>query len=262
MENMMKKSCTSFTLFVALIFFVGIPFAVVTADEKLDWEDITQAEIVWSEYDGEHNEIFYATYDEGEWSEGVQITHDQYQNLHPVIVRSADGYRFVAWTAFSSDKESVINWSEYVDGSWSDAQTVEFEMTSNIKPSIAMDEEGVIWMTWSANRGDLDEIFYSRFIAGQWESPKLVNQKNDVPDVLPEIYQDTNATMSIQWTGFKPGEGYVRFQTAWNGEKWTRATVVTADQDDNAPDLGGVEQLEMPEFVPIKEMSTLLIIKE
>lgn len=243
----MVQRIASFSLVFILI---GLLFSFVTASRG--WaadatEQSVGAELVWSQSDGLRHEIFSSSFCAGEWTEPQQITDDNADNLHPSIDIGPDGRKWVAWTALE-ESGMELRYSHHDGDRWQPPALIPSDLASNIKPSIMVAEDGVVWVAWSANDGGLDDIYYSRFLNGEWGDARPIHEPNQVPDILPLLGLDETGTPLVMWQRYQNG-GYVQVESIWEGSAWGEPTDFS--QEDELTDEQDVlaQSLTLPDFV-------------
>lgn len=158
-----------------------------------------QAEFIWSEEDQIGSRILLSTYQNGVWSAGESIVEDQSWNILPTLGTNSKNNKLAVWSTIGQGERSILKYSMNTGGGWQDPQVLTDKLLTNLAPVIVFDDEDVGWVLWSANDGDDDDIYMSRFISGRWTEPQRVNEDNDVPDILPEAGMDNAGNIWVSW---------------------------------------------------------------
>ena len=244
-----------FSLFLYCIIFQ--PVCVRAADSVVK---VDQGDVVWSQTDGSHNQIYFTTFlsEKNEWSAPVKVTDDEYRNGHPTIDAGTDGRKVLAWVA-GSGSNYMIHYAVGTEGAWSKSAVIPSSLKVNLAPSVMIDDSGQTWVAWSANDGGQDEIYYSRFIGNSWTAPALVNAPNEVPDILPEISLNENKVPQVTWIGHRNG-AYVKLQSTWTGQSWsTEAVVQESSQEKDTQENASIGN--MPSFIQQPDKAFVRIYK-
>lgn len=256
------------TLLVPAMLVSGLLFRppCLLAKESAETQvKVEQGDIVWSNGQGDGQQIYYSTYKKGKsaWSEPIQVTNDTYRNGHPVIDSGSDGKRVLVWTA-ATGSDYVVRYAVGKDASWSEPESIPSQLKENLAPSVVIDKSGTTWVAWSANDGGQDDIYFARFAKGSWTIPQRVNSSNDVPDILPVITLNAEGTPEVTWQGYRH-DAYVQLQSSWDGEKWSEEVEVesaTAETEDGASETAKYASVaNMPSFVEHPEAAFLRVYK-
>lgn len=174
------------------IMLIGLLLACATAYGQ-------QAEFIWSEEYGDGSRIILSTYRNGAWSAGEDVVRDQSWNILPTLGTNSKNHKLAVWSTVAQSERSVLKYSLKTGSGWQAPQILTDRLLTNLAPVFVFDHQDVGWVFWSANNGDDDDIYVSRFIAGQWTEPQSVNDDNDVPDILPEAGMDEAGNIWVSW---------------------------------------------------------------
>ena len=244
--NVMKLTVKKFIflfLFISLVLTSGFP-AQSSTMLPLPGRD---ADLVWIESDGIRHEVFFTTLHDGKWSPPFQVTDDLFDNLHPVIDRDKEGKRWLFWTA-SDDGRLSLHYATFSDSEWSEIQDVPVELNSSIAPSVVVDGKGVLWLVWAGNTGGVDDIYWATLQKGKWSKARTLNQKDEVPDILPKISLTGNGTVHVVWKKFIDGS-YQDIQSSWDGKKWSSPAVLKDEEMAEQDSLQNEKEMVLPVFI-------------
>jgi hypothetical protein len=240
----MPNRTDSLTLLLSILLSLALPGTVFCQPETSP----DRYELAWSGSDGLRHEIFTSSFAEGIWSEPVKITDNNANNLHPVIDLGKDGTKWIFWSAVRPDGIS-IEYAVYRDESWSEVTKMNFEQESAITPSILIDRDNVVWLVWAGNSGNLDEIYYSRFLNGAWTAEKIVNQANAVPDIKPVIAWNEQGEIEVRWQGFREGR-YTALYSVFTKKGWSAEEEISQkEQDMIESEILENQEIQLPSFV-------------
>lgn len=109
-----------------------------------------------------------------------------------------------------------------------------------------IDKQDKIWVVWSANNDDLDDILYASFENGSWSGPDEVHEQNDAPDLLPTIEIAGDGSPRVEWRAARQGQNVV-LSSRWIDNEWSEPLIEEtepADQENKEESI-----LELPQFV-------------
>lgn len=219
-------------------------------------QKLQSADLTWSEFDGSGHSIWFSMWQQGSWTPPQQIVNDSLINIHPQVYTAADGNRILAWTSIK-DGHFSLRYSQQKNGTWSEPETIPAKLANNIAPSVLIDNQNISWIVWAGNNGngELDDIYFSRLINGTWQPPQRVNPTNNVPDILPQLSNDTAGRPQVTWQSYHNG-AYQFFISNWDGQSWT-APLLQAKKDVPANKKNSAPELILPDFVPAPERAFL-----
>ena len=191
----------------------------------------TNAELVWSEYNENGNQIMYSQFENNRWSDSVNISNNEMTNITPCIGKGPDGVTWVIWTvAHEMESELFFSWSDGVN--WMTPVLIPTGFTSNMAPSVFVAKDNIPWMVWSGFDGQVDNIYFSRKTADGWTAPQKVNLDNAVPDTLPVIGMDKDGNPWVHWSGYDGGGNYRNYSSIWADNSWKPETQEETNHND------------------------------
>ena len=205
---------------IIVIFYLFL-FSVISNVCAGDKEDAvnTEAELIWSEFDGENYEIFYSNLSNNKWASKVQITNNNLEDLNPTISTGANGITWAVWSAMSGVKTNLF-YSNFDGSSWAPPTQIITNLSSNTTPSIIIDNENIPWVVWTRFDGQDDDIWFTRWNGDDWEEPQRINKDDSMPDILPIIGIDEEGKPWVKWSGYD-GERYINYSCKWTGTEWS-----------------------------------------
>jgi hypothetical protein len=150
--------------------------------------------------------------DKGEsWSQWKIISDHNSDSRHLSAVIDSDGRINVVWRAMDSNRRSQIVHLFFKDNNWSQAQTVASSNAYQFFPSVGINKNGGIFVTWmesdkASNLPGEDpedgKVYLSKFVAGKYSkaaliSQSLINLYPNLPEkgtkkMLPLLYESQN----------------------------------------------------------------------
>ena len=204
-------------------------------------------DMVWAASDGLSSEIYISSEQDGTWSEPLQVTNNNAENLVPCIDSTQDGTKYLTWASLEEGNLNV----RYMTGKnavWSEPQSIPDLPVTSTTPFVAVDKNDVVWLVFAGNSGGNDDVYCTRLVKGKWTAAARINAENNVPDINPFIEIGEDGTVQVFWQGFRDG-AYVILSSVWQQDAWSEEKRV----DDEA--LAAIElkndevQASLPDFV-------------
>ncbi|MDY0041745.1 MAG: hypothetical protein RBS57_15640 [Desulforhabdus sp.] len=206
-------------------------------------------DMVWAASDGLRREIFFSTRQGGTWSQPVQITYDNADNVAPSIDTSPDGTKFVVWTAIDETGQH-IRYATCSGSKWSAPSTVPGVPNNSTGAFISVDKDGIVWIAFAGNDDGDDDIYTIRMADKKWSKISLVHADNDAPDIDPFLEVSAEKTLQVFWEGFREGQ-YLKLLASWTGQSWLPEERQAESPKEQIDD---IEAIEIPVFVEDKSM--------
>lgn len=203
-------------------------------------------DLVWSASDGVRREVFFSSLINQSWTEPFQITYDNADNLSPSIDRTSQGIRYVVWGALDQTGHT-IRYAFSEGNGWSAPQLIPELPWTSTTPFISAGPDGEIWVVFTGNNGDDDDIYYTRLAGATWTKPERVHAQNETPDINPYFEIDEIGRLLVTWEGYR-GDRYRMLRSVWNGEGWDEELLL--EESAEAESIGDEpNDSEIPEFV-------------
>jgi hypothetical protein len=191
-------------------------------------------------------EIFFSSLINQSWTEPFQITYDNSDNLSPSIERTSQGVRYVVWAALDHTGHT-IRYAFSEGNGWSEPRVIPELPWTATTPFISAGPDGEIWVVFTGNNGDDDDIYYTRLAGATWTKPERVHAQNETPDINPYFEIDEIGRLLVTWEGYR-GDRYRMLRSVWNGEGWDEEVLLEegaeAESSGDEP-----SESEIPEFV-------------
>ncbi len=157
--------------------------------------------VVWREWDGADNQIYYTRKTGNGWTAPVNLSSGFGGNYEPRIAVDGSGNPHVVW--YGNDVIDIVLYTTSSDGghSWGSITCLNtVATTDNIKPDIALDRDGLPHVVWSADEAGEDYVFYTRNDGAAWTAPEKVS-----PGVggayAPVLALDDDDHPHVAWRG-------------------------------------------------------------
>ncbi len=206
--------------------------------------------VVFEEYDGNDDELFISTSDNGvDWSTPYQITDDNYNEGDATIEQDSSGTYYITYEAkMPSDPSTeiyIINSTDLIH--WSQP----FRITSNSYPDYDPDilvYNDTFFLTWAPAVSPTQEIYYSKsdnpYDLSQWNANKRQLTNNSVHDFEPSLFIDKEGRIFISYirwmnqtgdTDRSTTEIYILESKLSNDSGWTNYRLTNNDVRDTYP---------------------------
>ena len=238
---------------VLAVFLVCVPACASPPQEKP--VTTVNRDMVWSAYDGLRREIYFSSQEKGgRWTEPVQLTNSNADNILPCIVAIPGGKKFVVWTA-AEQADLSVRYAIFDGKTWSEAKAIPGLPESTTMPFVAVDNAGAVWLVCAGNDGaGQDDIYCIRLHNDAWGKAFRVNAENNVPDVNPFIEIGQDGTIQVTWEGFR-NNGYTLLSTRWLGDRWAEEQVLSqTDTEKLQQNRKQAEEETLPDFVEDRSM--------
>lgn len=192
------------------------------------------ADALWIEPYQDGHRLNISHYDGEQWAEPAVVHKSKKAITSPAIATDSSGAKLVLWSELARGK-SILMQREKSGGAadWSTPEVFSDFGSENLGAFIIIDLTGTTWVFWSANIGDLDDIYYVKKQRAGWSEPQRVNKKNDVPDFRPRAALSDQGDLIVQWKTYDFSVGqYVDAERTF--------------KLDNSPESGYKSQLDVP----------------
>ena len=201
--------------------------------------------IVWTTVDVSHT-----TFNGQEWIGPQQVASGGW---HPDIQINAndDLFLFLNDAAFYPTTQTSVYALNNVGGHWNDPVRLSTSPFWSGGAAAAIDSQGDIYVTWigaNSSSGGSDQVFFSRYVGGQWQAPfvlgALRTSAGQTGQESPAVAFDANDILYVFWRGLNSKNRPVIFVRALGTEKSKVAGVTegwspTIELDDrSASDVG------------------------
>ncbi len=221
-------------------------------DIHVVWRDCTFGE--W----GTDNEIMYANYSAGVWSNATVISDDSTgwndgNSFSPSITTDENGNIHVVWRddtngEWGTDEE--IMYTNCTTAGWSNATVISdvfgWNDGDSLNPCIATDLNGYVHVAWQdytvgewTNSIYDTEIMYANYTATGWSNATVISDDytgwNKNYSWRPSIAVDNNGIVHVIWEDWQYGIGSPEFPdseimyTNYTAAGWSNATIISDD---------------------------------
>jgi len=234
-----------FALFVAIL----SPLAVVLSGPLL----AAEAQLLWAN-NGTTHEIMIAHYNDQQWTDAESI----YQSDNPLtsvaMATDLDGGKIVVFSEILKTRTVLMKMQMHPQSlAWSNAELFVDFGKENFAASLVTDASNTVWLFWSANNGDLDDIYFIRRTSSGWSVPQRVNEKNEVPDIKPHARINHNGEVEVEWQTYSM---LLRSYQGAHSVLITESSKTEADKTVLKPEIS-LSEIRLPAIVK-KQLSSLI----
>lgn len=183
--------------------------------EKANSRELTlndcSADLVYDSTEGELSKIMLQTFSGGQWGEPNAVFESStILGFNPVVASDIKGNRLVVWSVNVRGRTRIKYRVKRADDTWEDeAAYLIKDFGENTTPAVLSNLENDIWLAWASDRAGRDDIFLAHWSNGVWSTPKMVNEANDVPDIIPTLVRE-DGNIILSWRSFdRSSRGYV-----------------------------------------------------
>ncbi|MDC7220200.1 MAG: hypothetical protein PQJ59_09680 [Spirochaetales bacterium] len=126
--------------------------------------------------------VYFNKYSDPSWDTAEQLNSSSDYYIGQVrIAEDGNGNRLAVWKQVSNS-EYLVNTKYYNGTEWEDTVVIEVTTTDtditntdNTCPVIAMDSDGIGYISWTEQFNDLDTVLFSTFENGEWSTPITIS---------------------------------------------------------------------------------------
>ena len=168
------------------------------------------AEIIWSENIGSKSKIFLNRYHRGVWDAPDLIVESDKLSLLPSVGSDGEGNQVALWVEIQNDGKSKLKYSFLKNKGWNHPLFIPEQQNENLAPVVVYDSFKHPIIFWSSNDGENDDdIFMTRWSSKGWETPRIIHEENNVPDILPEAGMDEANRIWVCWKKINEEKVYI-----------------------------------------------------
>lgn len=150
--------------------------------------------IAWTELDGDQGRLRYRIKRRGRWAPVAEIVTVTSSDMAPSIIIDHEEIAWMVWSG-TDETDDDIYFSRWMGDHWQEPERVnENDLWPDILPSISMDSQNRITVSWLGFNGDC-YVGYSAFWTGRNWSNEQVEEKGsigpqiditDLPEFIPQ----------------------------------------------------------------------------
>ena len=207
----------------------------------------SEADLLWVEV-GVPNQIMRSKLDNYQWSE-PEVIYSSKNSLTSIgVVKDLEENEFLVWTEQLKTRSVIMKMQRgNRQNSWSPAKLFIDFGKENLASTMVVDRTNQIWLFFSSNQGDLDDVYLSIRSKSGWSTPTKVNSKNKVPDIQPHAKLTKDGDVYVSWRSYDFGTGdYLTQDVVFELDKSLKSSYKT---DPVVPELS-FNDLVLPSYIP------------
>jgi hypothetical protein len=169
-----------------------------------------------------------------------RLSSAQYENDEPAIAKLADGTIAVAWVAYRERSDRILLRIRR-DGEWAEPEEVAPEPSDIFRCSLAVDDEGHLWVFWSQRDGDRWRIRGRHRRDGRWRPPVTIS--GDGSNTFHRAAASDDGRVFVVWQSFRGTPGAVQsdiFLRRYADGEWSpELQISTSPANDWEPAVAG-----------------------
>jgi len=169
-----------------------------------------------------------------QWARPETVYRSKEFNVAPSVGSDEQGTALLVWQSTSTVR-SILRYSFKRQGAWQKVGKMPDQGGEVTTPAVIFDHNNSAWVFWVSDQNGLDDVYYRRWSAvnQRWSSIEMANDKNSVPDILPEVQLDKQGDVVLTWRQYdgKTGSYVKRSKVYYVGNR--DDSVAQTDFDDN-----------------------------
>jgi hypothetical protein len=244
-----------------LVFFIGLLLLTTGLAGNVEAVELKKVLAVWAEPVAVRTTVLhYARKIKGHWADPVQLSVKKGLHVTPVIAEDPKENIWIIWVEQTAD-ENILRYAVIARDSTRKTGRVRSPgKEQSYAPTILIDSSGVPLIAWSGVTGRLADIYVSKWNGTGWDTPVMVNQQNDTPDITPVLGMQNSGNLWVTWFGFSDNHRYVRYSAQFRDGKWqvNEKTARSEDADTFFEQRMDIEK-ELPEQARYRIMAAVFV---
>ena len=188
--------------------------------------------------------ITAASFDGATWTTDVIVNNDAGSQGFwggPTVTTNASGTVWTAWGAEISNTQWDVFATYWTGSGWAPKMGVSLSPLNDMRPSMASDSSGRVFVAWESNRTGDKEIF-TRYYDGTW-SPEVQVSDDPGHDIKASVVVDMHDNVWIAWETDRHGNKDV-YLKRYNGSWSPPIQVTTSAFSDEEPFLAASDHTD------------------
>ncbi len=173
-------------------------------------------------------DIFAAVRSNGVWSSPYGVGTAYYWETDPVIGVDRNNRPVVVWSLFTDDYYYNLYYSFWNGTTWSSAQQVANDNSSDMTPSLTRDSTGTLWCLFTSRRDEFADIFVTSYNGTSWTAVANVTH-DSVTQLHPQTATMPDGTVWVVYTEYVSGRSQIRARYK-SGATWLETEPVSGGQ--------------------------------
>ncbi len=173
-------------------------------------------------------DIYASVRSGGTWSAPYDIGSAEYWETDPVLGLDRTNRPVAVWSLFTDGYYYNLVYSVWNGSSWSTAQQISDDCSSDLKASLCRDSSGTLWCFWYSRRDLYADIFAATFNGTAWTGATNLTH-DSFPDLHPSATATPDGHVWIAHTKYRNGASEI-WTRCWNGSAWAEYGPVSGAQ--------------------------------
>jgi hypothetical protein len=179
----------------------------------------------WNHLNGD----IYCRYNDGSWQPMFAVTVGSANDYKPAMATDNSGKAWTAWCSERWQDNRNIYVKDYneVSGHWENIRRITGNIAQDQDPSIAVDGDGTVWVSWTTWRNGNSDIYESHYDGVSWSSPHSVTT-DPGKDEQSELVVDGDGFLWCIWQSDRTGDWEIYGKYYRDGD-WGDSTNISMD---------------------------------
>jgi hypothetical protein len=173
-------------------------------------------------------DIYASVRSGGTWSSPYNVGSAYYWETDPVLGLDRNDRPVAVWSLFTDAYYYNLYYSVWNGSSWSAAQQISDDCSSDLKASLCRDSSGTLWCFWYSRRSLDADIFCATFNGTSWSGATNLTQ-DTFPEYHPAAAATSRASVWVAYTKYRDGASEI-WARHWNGSIWSETGPVSGTQ--------------------------------
>lgn len=209
-----------------------------SSSPQVAYDGMGDARAVWVEFNPTDGfaHIVSSRYSNRQWSSPKPLESNAGNAFSPQLVVDLTGHAVVVWHQLDTDVRNI--WANRTIGpdQWDTAKNIDSDDTGDaISPSLAMDSDGVVVVTWHQRQPDAQifGVWGARYTPGgefakSWTHARLIEHDNRGSAFTPRVAFDANRAALALWVQ-SDGRRFHVISDRFDKRQWGEASKVGVD---------------------------------
>jgi hypothetical protein len=164
--------------------------------------------VVWEDYTYGAIDILYSMKAVNQpWLEPVNLSSNSGGSLAAAIAVSTDNRLHVVWEDGTSGTAQILYTTRQGAGPWTPPLNISNNLGWSMRPSVAADPDGNVFVVWSVIASGASQIYYSSKTGnGSWAPPTSISEGVTQSSTPSLVWSDN--TLHVVWEGDEPQDVY------------------------------------------------------
>ncbi|NNC98936.1 MAG: hypothetical protein HKN85_02015 [Gammaproteobacteria bacterium] len=207
-----------------------------------------QAELYWIEPGAEHR-IMSSEWNGDLWSAPRMVYSSENSLTSLAMVTDLDGAKLMVWSERFKARVVLMKMQRAPNATrWANAALFSDLGNENMGTSMVVDRLNRIWLFWSADLGELADVYLVRRSKQGWSEPERVHGSNQVPDIRPQVELDQDGNVLVNWQSYSMVAGrYLTSNRVFKLENPLQNGYKSGTREQVEMSIGNIA---LPEFLP------------